>query len=142
MNLANLLAPKGRDGEGLGKVVYADEVIANWAAECMHDSELVDAHRRSSESHCIVDRRMCAIFAELAPEVGDLSRSLAETPAAARRTAGTRKIPATPYGIEKQIAHLEGIMGNLSAKMADYEALLDRLKAAHDAATSKAPNDD
>ena len=140
MYLADLLAPKGRNGKGLGDVVDADDVITNWAAECENDSELVNAHRRSSDSHCIVDRRMCAIFAELAPGVGDLSRSLAGAPAAARRTAGTRKIPATQSGIQKQMDHLKGIMENLSAKMADYKALFAKLKDAHDAATRKAPS--
>jgi hypothetical protein len=134
MNLADLLAPKGRDGKGLGDVVDVDDVITNWADECAVDPELVHAHRRSSGSHCIVDRRMCAIFAELAPGVGALSRSLAEVPAAARRTAGTRKIPATQSGIEKEMLHLKGIMENLRAKMADYTALFEKLEAARDAA--------
>ena len=128
MNLADLLAPKGRDGKGLGDVVDVDDVITNWADECAVDPELVHAHRRSSGSHCIVDRRMCAIFAELAPGVGTLSRSLAEVPRRAR------KIPATQSGIEKEMLHLKGIMENLRAKMADYTALFEKLEAARDAA--------
>ena len=127
-----MLAPKGANGKGVGDV-NADVVIAAWATRAAADKVLVAAHRRSNESDCTADKRMCAFFAELAPAVAQASGALHGAPprTVVKRAAGgaSARQGTTKTALNSRITRVQGMIDRLAAKMQEYESILAELQA-------------
>lgn len=130
--LAELLAPKGANGKGVGDV-NADDEIAAWATRAAADKALVAAHRRSNESDCTADKRMCAFFAELAPAVAQASGELRGAPprTVVKRAAGGASVRqgTTKTALGSRITRVQGMIRKLAEKMEEYESILKDLQA-------------
>ena len=77
----------------------AASTISAWAMERARDRVVVAAHRRLMASECAADKRMCAVYAELAPEVAVESRQMSddeERATQAPKSQKSQKAPKSP----------------------------------------------